>query len=273
MKHVMGNADMANERLKENVFAAERRRRIARIVNGQGSCSIAELARMLNVSEMTIHRDLSVLESMGLLRKTRGGALAAEPYLVPVDYQDRLRSSQAEKDAIGRAAAEFIRDGDTIILEASTTALSVARYCRKFTNLLVYTNSPLVVVEMSQMPGVEVYCCGGLLSKRTMCLVGPDAEQLFATIRPDKCFLGANGLTVEEGVTDPLPMEASIKRRMVEVSQEVFVVATHDKFGRVSSHISAPLQAIDVVVTDAGTSEEYIQALTEHGVRCVVAPA
>ena len=259
------------ERPKENLFAAERRRRIASIVSGQGSCSIAELARMLNVSEMTIHRDLTALEHMGVLRKTRGGALAAEPYLIPVDYQGRLQSSQVEKDAIGRAAAELIRDGDTIILEASTTSLSVARHCRRFSNLIVYTNSPLVVIEMAPRPGVEVYCCGGLLSKRTMCIVGPDAERLFSTIRADKCFVGANGLTLEDGVTDPLPLEASVKRRMVEVSQEVYVVVTHEKFGRLSSQVSVPLQAIDAIITDAGTGEEYCRAFTERGVRVVVA--
>jgi DeoR family transcriptional regulator, fructose operon transcriptional repressor len=253
------------------MFAAERRRQIAQIVNGQGSCSIADLSRMFEVSEMTIHRDLSALERMGVLRKTRGGALAAEPYAIPLDYQGRLQSLQAEKDAIGRAAAQFIRDGETVILEASTTSLSIVRYCRALTNVIMYTNNPLVVIEAAQLPGVEVFSCGGLLSKRTMAIVGPDTERGLSAVRAHKCFVGANGLTLEEGVTDPLPLEASAKRKIVEVSQEVYVVATHDKFGRVAPQISVPLQAIDVVITDKGTDESYCQRLTERGIRCIVA--
>jgi DeoR family fructose operon transcriptional repressor len=253
------------------MFAAERRRKIAQIVNGQGSCSIAELSRVFDVSEMTIHRDLSALEHMGVLRKTRGGALAAEPYTIPLDYQGRLQALQAEKDAIGRRAAEFIRDGETIILEASTTSLSVVRHCRNLTNVIIYTNSPLVVIEGAQLPRVEIYCCGGLLARRTMAIVGPEAERALANLRADKCFVGANGLTLEDGVTDPLPLEASVKRVMVEVSQEVYVVATHDKLGRVSPQVSVPLEAIDVVITDQASDQEFLQALTERGIRCVVA--
>jgi DeoR family transcriptional regulator, fructose operon transcriptional repressor len=253
------------------MFAAERRRQIAQIVNGQGSCSISELARMFEVSEMTIHRDLSALEQLGLLRKTRGGAMAAEPYAIPLDYQGRLQSLQPEKEAIGRAAAQFIHDGDTIILEASTTSLAIVRHCRSLTNVIIYTNNPLVVIDGAQLPGAELYCSGGVLSKRTMALVGPDAERSFSGVRASKCFVGANGLSLEEGVTDPLPLEASAKRKIVEVSQEVYVVATHDKFGRVAPQVSIPLQGIDVVITDKGSDPEFLRRLTERGIRCVVA--
>jgi DeoR family fructose operon transcriptional repressor len=253
------------------MFAAERRRQIARIVSGQGSCSIPDLARMFEVSEMTIHRDLTALERMGVLRKTRGGALAAEPYAIPLDYHARLQSLQAEKDAIGSAAAQFIADGDTVIIEASTTSLSIVRHCRKLSNVTMYTNNPLAVIEAAQLPNVEVYSCRGLLSKRAMALVGPETERDLLDIRANKCFVGASGLTLEDGVTDPLLLEASVKRRMVEVSQEVYVVATHDKFGRVTSQVSVPLEAIDVVITDKGTDEEYRRKLTERGIRCVVA--
>lgn len=250
------------------MFAAERRRQIAQIVNAQGSSSIADLSHMFGVSEMTIHRDLATLEEAGLLRKTRGGALAAEPYAIPLDYQIRLQTLQAEKDAIGRAAAQLIQSGDTVIVEASTTSLSMVRYCRNLSNVIMYTNSPLVVIDAAQLPGVEVFCCGGLLSKRTMAIVGPEAERIVSGLRPSRCFVGASGFSLEAGVTDPLPLEASVKRKIVEVSQEVYVLATHDKFGRVSPQVSVPLADIDMVITDKGTDESFRKRLAERGIRC-----
>ncbi|MGE5223812.1 MAG: DeoR/GlpR family DNA-binding transcription regulator [Omnitrophica WOR_2 bacterium] len=198
------------------MFPAERRRQIVQVVNEQGSLSIPQLSRLFSVSEMTIHRDLDALADMGLLHKTRGGALASEKQIVPLDYQQRLNSYPVEKDTLGRCAAQFIHDGETILLEAGTTSLSVARYCRGFDNLTVYTNGPMIALELAQVPGVEVYSTGGLLSKRTMAYVGPEAERVISQIRPDKCFLGANGFTLQEGVTDPLPLEASVKRKMVK---------------------------------------------------------
>lgn len=253
------------------MFPAERRRQIVQRVNEQGSLSIPQLSRLFNVSEMTIHRDLDALANMGLLYKTRGGALASEKQIVPFDYQQRLNSYPLEKDVIGHCAAQFIHNGDTILLEAGTTSLSVACHCRNFDNLTVYTNGPMVALELAQVQGVEVYSTGGLLSKLTMAYVGPEAERVISQIRPDKCFLGANGFTLQDGVTDPLPLEASIKRKMVEVSQEVYLVITPDKFGHVAPHVSVPVDAIDIIILHKDTPEHYFQELTDHNVRYVIA--
>jgi DeoR/GlpR family transcriptional regulator of sugar metabolism len=255
------------------IFPANRRRQIAHLITQQGSCTIADLSRRFDVSEMTIHRDLAALEEMGLLRKTRGGAVAPDqPTLVPVDYQMRLRDQPEEKDLIGAAAARFVRNGDTILIESGTTALSVARNLRGFVDLVIYTNGPLALLELAPIPGVEVYSTGGMLSKRTMSLVGPDAEATLARVRADKCFIGASGFTIEEGVTDPLPLESSVKRRIVASSQEVFLVLTPDKFGRVLPHITTPLEAIDVVITHRDLPEADCQALSARGIRCVTVP-
>jgi DeoR family fructose operon transcriptional repressor len=253
------------------MFPAERRRQIAHHVNEKGSISIVELSQLFNVSEMTIHRDLTTLDNMGLLRKTRGGAVSSGRHLAPTDYQSRLLSHKEQKDAIGRKAVDFIKNGDTIFLGPGTTCLSIASHCYGFTELTVYTNGPLIILELAKIPGVAVYSTGGMLSKNTMAYVGPAAENMISMIRPDKCFLGANGFTIEDGVTDPLPLESSIKRKMVEVSQEVYLVATPDKFGRVAQHVSFPLEAIDVVIMHHDTPEEYCQALAAKDVRCVFA--
>lgn len=253
------------------MFPAERRRKIVQYVKDRGGISIAALSEILNVSEMTIHRDLNALNEMGLLRKTRGGALAFEEQMVPIDYQDRLQSYPVEKDRIGRKAVEFIRDGETVFFEAGTTSLSAARYCTGFSRLTVFTNGPMIALELAKVPGVEIYSTGGMLSKQTMALVGPQAEKVLSEIRPDKCFISAHGVTVTDGLTDPLPLETSVKRKIIEVAQEVYLLATPNKFGRISAHISAPIEAIDVVVTNAETPGEFIQALKSKNIRCIIA--
>jgi DeoR/GlpR family transcriptional regulator of sugar metabolism len=253
------------------MFPADRRRQIAHYVNEHGSTSITELSAMFNVSEMTIHRDLKTLDQTGLLRKTRGGALAPEPYLVLADYQSRLKSYEKEKEAIGCRALEFIQNGDTILLGPGTTCLSIARQCYGFNDLTVITNGPLIILELAKIPGITVHSTGGLLSKTVMAYVGPVAEKYLSTIRPDKCFIGANGITLEDGITDPLPFEASIKRKMVEVAQEVYLVATPDKFGHVSQHVSFPLEAVDVIIMHKDTPDEYCQGLESKAIRCVFA--
>jgi DeoR/GlpR family transcriptional regulator of sugar metabolism len=253
------------------MFPAERRRKIERLVNEQGTVSITELSEIFSVSEMTIHRDLKALERMGALQKMRGGALASQPYLGPTDYRKRQASYQEEKDIIGRKAIQFIKDGDTIFLGPGTTVLSVARHCRSFRNLTVYTNGPAIVNELATIPGVEVHCTGGMLSKSTMAFVGPDTEHVISLLRPDKCFVGAHGFTLENGVTDALPLEASSKRRIVEVTQEVYLVVTADKFGHVAQHVAVPLEAIDVVITHAEVPEQYLEQLCHCDVRCVIA--
>jgi DeoR/GlpR family transcriptional regulator of sugar metabolism len=104
-----------------------------------------------------------------------------------------------------------------------------------------------------------------------MAFVGPETEQFITLLRPDKCFVGAHGFTLAEGVTDPIPLAASCKRKMVEVSQEVYLVVTPDKFGNVAQQISIPLEAIDVVITHENTPKHYIDELAARGIRCVVA--
>ncbi|MGD8753058.1 MAG: DeoR/GlpR family DNA-binding transcription regulator [Anaerolineales bacterium] len=252
------------------MFPAERRRRIERLVNEQGKVTIAKLSEMFNVSEMTILRDLKTLESMGTLRKIRGGALPMEFSVIPTDYRNRLSSHPEEKDLIGLHAKKFIKDRDTIFIGPGTTALYVARHCKGFQDLTVYTNGPTILNELASMPGVEVHCTGGMLSKNTMTLVGPETEQAIRYLRPDKSFIGAHGLTLENGITDPCSMEATFKRRLVEVTQEVYLVVTPDKFGNLAQQVVAPIEAIDVVITHKDTPEHYINELRKCDIRCVV---
>ena len=110
------------------------------------------------------------------------------------------------------------------------------------------------------------------MAKPEMAYVGPETEQAIAGLRPDKCFIGAHGFTLEEGVCDPTPISAAFKRKMVEVSQAVYLVVTPDKFGNIAPQISVPLDAIDGVITNQNTPDMYIEGLIASCIRCVVVP-
>jgi DeoR family transcriptional regulator, fructose operon transcriptional repressor len=255
------------------VFPAERRRQIEILLNSEGSVSVFELSKMFKVSEMTIHRDLNVLDKMGLIEKTRGGAIASRPYSTPIEYRNRIRSNESLKAAIGKKAVEFIKEGETIFLEPGTTALQVARNLRGFKDLRVYTNGPAVIMELAKIPSIEVHCTGGLLSTTTMAYVGPDTERLISQIRPDKAFIGAQGVNIVNGVMDPFPMMASFKRKIAECSQEVYLLVTPDKIGITCSQVSVPLAAIDVVITNKDAPEYFLKELEGNKIHCVLVSA
>jgi DeoR/GlpR family transcriptional regulator of sugar metabolism len=252
------------------MFPAQRRREIAKRINENGYVSIAELCEQYRVSEMTVHRDLCSLEEMGRIKKTRGGAISRADISAPVSYRARMAVHEDLKDRIGRKAAEMIHNGETIFLDASTTCMYIAKNLQNVDRLTVYTNGPMVAIELAEKEGVEVYSISGALSKETMALVGPSAENALCALHPDKCFIGALGISLEEGVMDPYFPEASVKRVVVNVSQEVFLVATADKFNQYGPHLTAPLEMIDVIITDGGIEDRYIDAFSKTGIRCLV---
>jgi DeoR family fructose operon transcriptional repressor len=251
------------------MFPAERKRKIAQLVAQRGAVTISELSQMFQVSEMTIHRDLAQLQALGFLEKTYGGAISRHTFVNP-DFTVRLKSNVAEKAGIAARAEELVKDGDSIILDASTTCLLLARRLRQKKNLTVFTTGPHALLELAGSPGLTVYATGGLLSSETMSLVGAEAERFLARLHVNKCFVGANSVTVEHGITDPYPPEAEVKRRIVEASDEVFLLADHSKFGAIALVTAVDLKAVDLVLTDTGTAPSQLQALEEAGIRYIL---
>lgn len=252
------------------MFPAQRRRIIAQQINELGYVSISDLCDQFHVSEMTIHRDLYALEEIGQIKKTRGGAVSQKDLLVPVSYRARAVIHEEEKDKIGKKAAELIHDGETIFLDASTTSMYIAKNLNNYEKLTVYTHGHMIISALMEKQGIEVYSTGGLLSTNTLALVGTSAEKAIGILRPDRCFIGAAGISLDEGILDPSLPEASMKRAIVDASREVFLVATADKFDQIAPYITAPLEMIDVIITDNTISEKYVNELNKKGIRCLL---
>ncbi len=225
--------------LPEAVFARERQEQIAQIVAEAGRARVTELARRFGVSAVTIRKDLLVLEGEGRLVRAHGGAIAPRTASRPeLAFDVRERLQRSEKSRIGAAAAALVQDGDSIVFDASTTALSVARHLKEredWHQLTVVTNSIRIAMELAGHPGVTVLLLGGRVRWEALSVVGPLGDGVFRRVNVQKAFVGAVGLTLEAGLSDAMEEEAQIKRSMVAAAHEIYALVDHTKWGRVAS--------------------------------------
>ncbi len=247
-------------------YPYERRQAILRILEAEGRVSVADLSRRFALSEVTIRKDLAWLEAQGLLIRTHGGALPADRNPVELAFEVRERLNREEKIRIGQAAASLVQDGDSIALDASTTAMYLARFLRDRRELTVLTNGIRVAMEFAGRPGITVLMPGGMLRWEAFSLVGTWGEDLLRRMHIHKAFVGAKGLTLEEGLTDVNPEEVRLKQAIVETAKEVIAILDHTKWGRVAFATFCPLERIRLVITDVQAPSELVEAVRRRGV-------
>jgi DeoR family fructose operon transcriptional repressor len=248
------------------MFPEERQRRILEQMRSGATVKVTDLSTAFGVSESSIRRDLRDLASSGLLERTHGGALLAESTLSELTFAEKVDQNLAEKVAIARVAADMVQDGDSIILDAGSTTLQIARLLRGRRQLTVVTNALTVAAELGDQPGIDLIVVGGVVKESTMALVGPIAERTLAEINADWVFLGTNGLDLERGLTTPTPIEAAVKRRMIAAARQVVVVADSSKLGRVAFANVAPVSRMHVLITDQGFDRDTGCELSARGV-------
>ena len=256
----------------------QRRDEIVALIEEQGTVTNEDLVRRFGVSLMTVWRDLTGLEEAGRLRRVRGGATRPGRRAEPGPFAEPFYSSkqvinQAKKDRIARYAAEhFIADGDIVLMEAGTTVAAMARYLPAYQQLTVIGNGLGTMNELAkQLPGVTVFCCGGLLRDVGLTFVGPQAEAYFRQINAHTCFLSATGITTSEGVTDPNLLEIQVKRAMAESAARVVLLIDSTKFGVRSLAKIFDIRDFDVLITDTDGPAEMLGAIRASGVDVHVA--
>lgn len=253
----------------EGVFARERRQQIMEIVDATGRARVTQLAERFGVSPVTIRKDLVLLMGQQRLIRTHGGAIGSGTARPEVGFDVRERLQREEKLAMGEAAAALIGDGESIALDASTTALYVARSLKNRATwyaLTVVTNSIRSALELAGHPGITVVMLGGRVRWEALSVVGPLGDGVFRKVNIQKAFMGCVGLTVESGVTDATEEEAHIKRLMAASARQVYCVADHTKWGKVGSATSCRTDRLSGVLTDMQAPTEMVTALREMGV-------
>ncbi|MDR1108828.1 MAG: DeoR/GlpR family DNA-binding transcription regulator [Spirochaetaceae bacterium] len=239
----------------------ERQRTILDKLSGDGSVSVAALAQALGLSEVTIRGDLKDLEDKGWLTRKWGGAAA----VTHRDIRERQKEHREQKNLIAQAAADLVRDGDVIMIEAGTTTALVARYLMGKRDIHIVTNSTLVFSYARMNPLLQITMTGGEFRRPTESLVGPIALDTIARLNVKLAFVGTDGFTLERGITTHLMEGAEIVKAMKDHAETTVLVADSSKYGKTGFTTVLPLGAMDLILTDGGLVESALDALTAAG--------
>jgi DeoR family fructose operon transcriptional repressor len=252
------------------VYAEERRQEIALVVRQDGRGDVSDLAHRFEVTPETIRRDLTDLERQGVLRRVHGGAIPIERFRAEPAIAEKTGAMAKEKAQIGAAALAFVPDRGTVLLDAGTTTLALARIFPD-RELTAFTNAMQVGLELTLRRNLHVYLIGGRVRGRTLAHVDDWALRQLADLRVDVAFIGTNGLTVARGLSTPDPAEAAVKREMCRAAQQVVVLADHTKVGEEDAVRFASIEEVDALITDGGLAPSHRRSLEEAGVEVVLA--
>ncbi|MEA2007907.1 MAG: DeoR/GlpR family DNA-binding transcription regulator [Chloroflexota bacterium] len=260
---------MANS--KNGLIPAERRNRIHEIIRDQGIVRVSALSDLFDVAEITIRRDLEQLEQVGYLERTHGGAVYSRRMQLETSYTEKDQIHRQEKEQIGVEAAALVENEDIILVNSGSTTLQIFRHLADQKRIRVITSNMGAFREIRGLD-IELILVGGEYREESNSLVGPLATLGLEQVYGNKCFIGVDGVSIKYGLTTPNLREAEVARMMIEHTRgQVIVVADHHKLGVVADFQTAPIEGIDILVTDSDFDESYREGLEKLGIEIVVA--
>lgn len=244
----------------------QRRETILEIVEKQGFVSLADLVEQVGTSESTVRRDLEHLDRIGQVRRTRGGAAYVGESLT--GFEERSDRSSREKRKVAAATAELIEPGETILLDGGTTTLEVARHLTG-KSLQVVTNSLPIATLLANSPRIELVLIGGYLYPKTGVALGPLAVDALSNVHVRRLVMSVGGIT-ENGLFNSNALLVEAERKMVEVAEEVIVVADSSKLGHSALARLCGLDVVDRLVVDSGISGSWRNMLADAGIELTI---
>jgi len=254
------------------MYAEERQQAMAELVADRGRVSVNELAGTYDVTTETIRRDLSALESLGLVRRVHGGVVpAGRLTVIEAALSERDSANTDAKRRIAEAALAYLPPaGATVLMDAGSTTSRLAGILPADRPLIVITHAVPVAATLVALPQIEVHLLPGRVRMTTHAAVGADTVAALAGLRADVAFMGANGITLDHGFTTPDRDEAAAKRAMIAAGRRVVVLADASKFGIESPVRFATLDQVDVLITTEIPRADHRQ-LTGAGIEVVIA--
>lgn len=244
----------------------QRRHTIMQLLQEQGELSVEKLVQLFDISEVTIRKDLSALETNGFLLRKYGGAILMPKEIIDENENDELTK---RKFVIAKAAAERIRDHNRIIVDSGSTTAALIKQLNLKQGLVVMTNSLSVATELRALENEPtLLMTGGTWDTRSESFQGKVAEQVLRSYDFDQLFIGADGIDLARGSTTFNEL-VGLSQVMAEVSREVVVMVESQKIGRKMPNLELTWQQIDVLITDTGLSEQDKQAILAHGVEVI----
>jgi DeoR family fructose operon transcriptional repressor len=262
------SADEAPE--VREMIPAERRARIVELLQERRAVRVSLLSDDLGVSEMTIRRDLERLEQEGLLSRMHGGAILKRRMVEEPLYVTNVRTHSEEKRRIAQAAAAMIKPGDTVFLSSGTTATQVLSHVDPQIKARIVTHN-LGAVSSAQGTALDVVLLGGSYRGRSNTLQGALPIEMAAQFHASRFILGADALSLDEGITTPSIGLAGVERAMIRQTRgEVVVLADSSKFGVVGDVVICTLDKVDAVIVDDGVDDDVREEIGRLGPDCIV---
>jgi DeoR family fructose operon transcriptional repressor len=246
-------------KVEKLMFPEERKAAVLKLLRSGSPVKIGELCQQFGISESTARRDLQEMEEGGLIQRTHGGAISIQLGYELSFHEKEIRGFE-EKQKIAKLAGGLVQDGETVLLDAGTTTLEIARVLGN-KKITVATNSIDIVQVFAEESQVEVLVLGGNWRKSTRSLVGYLTNETLRKIHFDKVFLAANGVDAICGVTTPNSVEAETKRQFVQAGKDIILVVDHTKIGQQGLFQICTLEEVDMIITDAAVEPDELKIL------------
>lgn len=251
------------------MLAIERRNEILEKLQADKRVVVSELSQHYVVSEETIRRDLEKLENEGLAIKSYGGAVLNENSNIDLPFNVRKNQNVSSKQKIAELMKKLVRDGDRLMLDASSTVVYIAKALKEKKKITVITNSIEILIELFDTPDVNVLSTGGVSREGSFALVGPQTDKMLRSYHVDKAVISCKGVDLDGGITDSDEMHANNKMTMLQSAKERILVADSSKFGEIAFTQITDLGNITTVVTDEKPEAKWLRAFEEMQIECV----
>ena len=248
----------------------ERHSLILDMLMQQGSILVTDLADALNVSSVTIRKDLTELERSKRLYRNHGRAILIDPYSENRNVSEKEKYCVEEKRAIGNYAASLITPKDSILIASGTSVHALARCIQTTDKLVVITASLEVANILSKDRNIDIIQLGGILRHSSLSVVGKYAEEALNDFSCSKLFIGVDGIDLDFGMTTTDMMEASLNRVMMQTAQKTIVLADSSKFGRRGFSKIAEREEIDHIITDSHVQPTIAKRIEEMGIELTI---
>ena len=251
------------------MLAIERRNAILEKLQAERRVVVSELSALYDVSEETIRRDLDKLENEGYAIKSYGGAVLNENANLDLPFSIRKNRNVLGKQKIAEKISEMVCDGDKIFLDASSTAVAIAKAIKNKKDLTVITNSLEIAIELLEGSSCKVISTGGDAIGSSYALVGHMTDKVISSYYVDKAIISSKGFDLEAGFTDSDERHAQNKKSMLSGAKDKILAVDSSKFGRISFAKIGDLRDISTVVTDKKPEQEWLDKFAEYGVECI----
>ena len=251
------------------MLAIERRNAILEKLQAERRVVVSELSILYDVSEETIRRDLEKLENEGYVIKSYGGAVLNENANLDLPFNIRKNKNVVGKQKIADIISQTIHDGDFLFMDASSTAVAIAKNIKGKKGLTIITNSLEIAIELLDVPECKVISTGGEIVSAAFGLVGHVTDKTIRSYYVDRAIISSKGFDLEKGFTDSDERHANNKRSMLESARVKILAIDSSKFDRVSFAKIGDLRDITMVVTDVKPEERWLKKFAEFNVECI----